>query len=167
MKRKTGADGYDRGASREGYRQAPPDKKGMNCGNRGGEADHAADGGRGVLGELGNRQRQPIEPIRMSGYAAADGRKDRQIGKCSAGENKGGRTTGSAAADDENPKEAVDSGRGMVPHTKERRAEDEAGEAHRDTTSCTLARPLLAQPEDWATMSRRQRKYWLLRHKPK
>ena len=80
---------------------------------------------------------------------------------------KEGRTTGSAAADDENPKEAVDSGREMGPHTKGRRAEDEASEAHRDTTGYTLARPLLAQPEDWATMSRRQRKFWLLRNKPK
>ena len=74
MKRKTEAHGYDGGASRVGYRQAPPDKKGMSNDSRGGEADHAADGSRGVLGELGNRQRLPIEPIRMSGHALDSGR---------------------------------------------------------------------------------------------
>ena len=74
MKRKTEAHGYDRGTSRVGYRQAPPDKKGMGNGSRGGQAGHAADGSRGVLGELGNRQRLPIEPIRMSGHALDSGR---------------------------------------------------------------------------------------------
>ena len=66
MKRKTGAHGYEGRVSRVGYRQAPPDKKGMSIGlstcpgygqvlpdnkgmsngSRGGEADHAADGSR-------------------------------------------------------------------------------------------------------------------------
>ena len=59
-----------------GYGQVLPDKKRMSNGSRGGEADHAVDESRGVLGELGNRQMQPIEPIRMPEYAAADDKED-------------------------------------------------------------------------------------------
>ena len=69
MKRKTGAHCNDGGESRVGYGQVMPDKKRMSNGSRGGEADHAVDESRGVLGEPGNRQRQPIEPIRMPGHA--------------------------------------------------------------------------------------------------
>ena len=46
MKRKTGAHGNDGGASKGGYGHAPLDKKGMSCGSRGGETDHAGDGSR-------------------------------------------------------------------------------------------------------------------------
>ena len=119
----------------------------MNCGNRGGEADHAADGSRGVLGELGNRQRQPIEPIRRSGHVAANNRKSSKFGKRSADDNKGGSTIGSAAADDEKSMEALGTG----GETGQRSAAQEA---------------LLPEP-NWAGMSHNQRNKWRRRKSKK
>ena len=75
----------------------------------------------------------------MSGHAAACDRKARKFGKHSAGEMKGGHAAGSAAADDENPMEALDFGREMGPPTEGLMAEDEAGKAHLEIMGCMLA----------------------------
>ena len=87
------------------------------------------------------------EPIRRSGHVAADDRKNRKFVKCSAGENKGGSTIGSAVADDEKSREALDTG-------------GEAGQ------TSAIQEALLPEP-NWAGMSHNQRNKWRRRKSKK
>ena len=129
MKRKTVVHGYNGKASRGGYGQVLPDKKGMNCGNCGGGADHAAEGSRGVLGEMGNRQQQPIGPAWGPQRGLAVDEITRVTG--GSGIKERSRADGVAAEDEEDDKKDSEFGkrcageaelkpRGTRPHPQHR-----------------------------------------------